>query len=277
MSSSAQMRIGQVVKLLKPEFPDITISKLRFLEDQDLVRPERTAGGYRMYTEGNIRQLRHILAMQRDEFLPLRVIKAELTRRLAGGAPSAAPVARASAAAARVSLTAAEQFISLGELCERASVTPEFVEECRAFDLVSGRRAQTGGVEFSTQEAEIVICAAELSRMGLDVRNLRQVRSAVGRQASLVEQFAAARLRSKSDDQRLAGLRGVEQLSNVLSEFIRHAFVRDVRLMTARAVGAAPLRMPSPSAMASAIMAQHGAPSPNVNSSTASTSNGASE
>lgn len=252
------MRIGQVVRLLQAEFDDVTISKLRFLEDQDLVRPERTAGGYRMYTEENVRQLRHILAMQRDEFLPLRVIRDELHRRLAGGSPTE-PVARASAAAARVSLTAAEQYVSAAEVCERAGVGPEFLEECRTFDLVTGRRVQGGTVEFSSQEAEIVVCAAELSRLGLDVRNLRQVRSAVGRQAALVEQYAAARLRTKSDDQRTASLRSVEQVSQALGEFIRHAFVRDVRLMTARAVGAAPLKMPSPGAMASAIRAQQGA------------------
>lgn len=244
--SKPQLRIGQVCDLLKAEFPDISISKLRFLEEQELVTPERTAGGYRMYTEQHVRELRHILQMQRDQFLPLRVIREELQRRMAAGSDPVGTVSAAArragslAGSGRVSLAAPEEYTSLRELCDRAQVTPQFVEECRGYDLVSGVRGEDGDPLFSAEEAAIVRAASQMARLGIDVRNLRQVRSAVGRNAALVEQFAAARLRAKNADDRAAALRSVEQLTELLSDFMRSAIVRDVRTMTARAGEGAP-------------------------------------
>src|SRR5437773_6609453 len=82
------MTIGAVCKALAQEFPDISISKIRYLEDQKLLAPRRTPGGYRLYTQGDLARLRTILRMQRDEFLPLRVIRQELA---AGRSPDATP------------------------------------------------------------------------------------------------------------------------------------------------------------------------------------------
>ncbi len=234
MGSSDQIRIGKVVQMLKDEFSDVSISKLRFLEDQGLVRPERTPGGYRMYTKQHVEELRAVLRMQRDEFLPLRVIRDELHRRLSGNTP----VAGSRPAAAKVSLTSPEEFVAMAELCRRAQVTPEFVRECREADLVSGMQDADGVWSYSLHECGIVQAAGQMRRLGIDVRHLRQIRAATGHVAGLVEQYAAARLRARNTEQREMAVRAVESLTQSLSDFMRLAFVRDVRSMTSRVVSA---------------------------------------
>jgi DNA-binding transcriptional MerR regulator len=233
MGSSEQIRIGKVVEMLKDEFADVSISKLRFLEDQGLVQPLRTPGGYRMYTPNHVEELRAVLRMQRDEFLPLRVIKDELHRRLSGTGPGAGAVR-----ASKVSLTAPEEFVSLVDLCRRAQVTPEFVNECREADLVNGVQQTGGSWAFSLHECGIVQSAGQMRRLGIDVRHLRQVRVATGHVAGLVEQYAAARLRVRNVEQREQAVKAVESLTQSLTDFMRLACVRDVRSMTSRVVAA---------------------------------------
>jgi len=252
------LRIGQVCNELRAEFDDISISKLRFLEEQGLVQPERTPGGYRMYSEQNMEALRHILRMQRDEFLPLKVIRDELQRRLDGGAGTTAggsalrrpgvSAAPGAGAVPRVSLSAPDELVALPQLVQRAQVTAEFVEECRQADLVTGRQTNDGQMAFSLHECGIVQTAAMMERLGVDLRHLRQVRSSIGRQAALVEQYGAARLRNPNPEQREVALRSVEALTQALSDFMRLAFVRDVRLMTARQAAAGSPGRPEPTA-----------------------------
>ncbi len=239
MGNREHIRIGKVVDMLKEEFSDVSISKLRFLEDQGLVRPERTPGGYRMYTPQHVEELRAVLRMQRDEFLPLRVIRDELHRRLSGNNGSAG----SRVANTKVSLTAPESFVALTELCHRAQVTPEFVAECREADLVSGTHSPEEGWAYSLHECGIVQAAGQMRRLGVDVRHLRQIRAATGHVAGLVEQYAAARLRARNTEQREMAVRAVESLTQSLSDFMRLAFVRDVRSMTSRVVPTAAMSM----------------------------------
>src|SRR2546426_330054 len=107
------LTIGAVCRRLQEEFPDVSISKIRYLEDQGLLAPQRTQGGYRLFSEEDVERLETILRLQRDEFLPLRVIREELS------SPSAAKTAKR-----RRGLSAAEAELDVGELCERAGVTP---------------------------------------------------------------------------------------------------------------------------------------------------------
>ena len=137
----------------------------------------------------------------------------------------------------RVSLTTPDDLVPLEMLLARTQVTAEFVEECRQNDLVQGRPTEDGGVAFSLHECGIIQAAGQMQRLGVDLRHLRQVRSAVGRQAALVEQFAAARLRVPNPEQREVGIRTVEALTQSMSDFMRLAFVRDVRAMTSRVTG----------------------------------------
>jgi len=262
-TTETRYRIGQVCDLLREDFPDISISKLRFLQDKGIVEPARTASGYRMYSERDVEALRVALHMQRDQFMPLRVIREELGRMLANGGPrpgaaaaaagsgasaaasadaaSAAPrrVAGSQPAAGAVRLGVEEQLVSAEAVARSAGVTHEFLEECRAADIVTGRRDSDGTTRYTQDEAGLIAMAGTLHTLGLDVRHLRQASSAMSRQGAIVEQYASAILRAPGDEARERGLRTVEDLTTQLAEFLRIAFVRDVKLMTARATGGA--------------------------------------
>src|SRR5205809_5973612 len=112
------LTIGAVCDRLKPTFPDVSISKIRYLEGEGLLAPQRTQGGYRLFSEEDVERLETILRLQRDEFLPLRVIREELS------SPGAAKTAKR-----RRGLSAAEAELDVGELCERAGVTPALAKE----------------------------------------------------------------------------------------------------------------------------------------------------
>ena len=131
------MTIGAVTKALKQEFPDISISKIRYLEDQKLLAPRRTPGGYRLYSQSDVARLRTILRLQRDEFLPLRVIRQELAsgprRGGRGGRARAGAVARAAAArGARASRSATRGvWYSLEDVLEETRADPALVKRAR--------------------------------------------------------------------------------------------------------------------------------------------------
>ncbi|MEO6867418.1 MAG: MerR family transcriptional regulator [Gaiellales bacterium] len=243
LNDETRYRIGQVCDLLREEFPDITISKLRFLQDKGIVEPARTPGGYRMYSQADIKALRIALHMQRDQFMPLRVIRNELQRRLDEG-PSAAPTETLDVrpvgtmpAAGAVSLRGDEPLVSAEALVRSAGVSHEFLEACRAADIVSGRRDGDGMVLYTADEIGLVQLASALDTLGLDLRHLRQAATAMVRQGAIVEQYAAGILRVPSVEKRERGLQTVENLTSQLAEFMRIAFVRDVKQMTARATG----------------------------------------
>src|SRR5437667_3822438 len=117
------LRIGEVVRRLGDEFPDISISKIRYLEDEGLLAPRRTQGGYRLFSEDDLERLQKILRLQRDEFLPLRVIKDELD----------APGSKDRKRKRPVALGTEEEAITLDELCERAGVSRELAKELEDF------------------------------------------------------------------------------------------------------------------------------------------------
>src|SRR5204862_6704623 len=123
------LTIGSVCRRLKPEFPDISISKIRYLEDQGLLAPRRTRGGYRLFGEDDVERLQTILRLQRDEFLPLRVIRQEL----------ASPALKERKRRKPSALGARDDDIELSELCERAGVTPDLAKELEDFGLLEGR------------------------------------------------------------------------------------------------------------------------------------------
>lgn len=250
-TSDKPLRIGQVCDLLRPEFPDISISKLRFLQDKGIVEPARTPGGYRVYTAADVEALRAALQMQRDEFMPLRVIREELRRRLDQGAVTTGePSARRTLnvrpvgtlpAAGEIRLDATDEQLVSGEAVVRAAgVTHEFLEECRSADIVTGRRDADGSIRYTQDEVGLVSLAGALAKLGLDVRHLRQAASGMARQGAIVEQYAATMLRMPGVEQREHALRTVEQLTGQLVEFMRIAFVRDVKLMTERTTGSVP-------------------------------------
>ncbi|MFZ1881185.1 MAG: MerR family transcriptional regulator, partial [Gaiellaceae bacterium] len=188
------LRIGEVVRRLSEEFPDISISKIRYLEDEGLVTPSRTQGGYRLFSAEDVDRLEVILRLQRDEFLPLRVIRDELD----------APGAKERKRRRPTALGATEEEIDLAELCSRAGINRELAKELDDFGLISSRG--TGADKrYPESDADVAATCAQLARYGVDPRHLRTFRTAAGRQASLLEQLVAASLRARSPERRSQG------------------------------------------------------------------------
>jgi len=216
--------IGAVCETLRDEFPDISVSKIRYLEDQGLVAPKRTRGGYRLFSEGDVERLATILRLQRDEFLPLRVIREELQGPGAGAERTRRRI---------VGVTETEDEIDLAELCERASVSPEFVSQLEEFGVLASR-VDGGQHLYGESEADIAAACARLARFGIDARHLRTFRTAAGREATLVEQLVAPGLRSRNADRRRAALEDLEALVRVAQELSHLLFLRDLRAVVER-------------------------------------------
>src|SRR6266511_5863809 len=201
------LTIGAVCRRLQEEFPDISISKIRYLEDQGLLAPRRTQGGYRLFSEEDVERLETILRLQRDEFLPLRVIRQEL----------ASPVARDRKRRRAVGLTGEEDELDLGELCERAGIDARLARELEEFGLLSPR-TQAGEKRFSELDADVALACGRLARFGIAPRHLRGFRTAADREAGLIEQVVGPALRARNPERRRAGLEDLEALSELAAE-----------------------------------------------------------
>src|SRR5215470_17962921 len=199
------LTIGTVCSSLKDEFPDVSISKIRYLEDQGLLAPRRTQGGYRLFSEDDVERLETILRLQRDEFLPLRVIRQEL----------ASPAARERKR--RRALDAEEAELDLDEVCERAGIDARLARELEDFGLLSPR-AEGGQKRYSELEADIAAACGRLARYGIAPRHLRSFRTAADREAGLVEQIVGPALRSRNPERRRAGTEDLEALAGLTAE-----------------------------------------------------------
>ncbi len=209
--------IGAVCERLRAEFPDISISKIRYLEDQGLLSPRRTRGGYRLFSEGDVERLETILRLQRDEFLPLRVIRDSLDVRGAAPSKRRAPALRDPGGE-----------LDLPALCQRAAITPDFARRLEEYDLVTPR-IEAGERIYRESDVEIAAACGRLARHGLDARHLRAFRTAAGRQSALLEQLVASGLRSRDLERRRAALDDLEALAGVATELAQHLLVRDLR------------------------------------------------
>ena len=180
-SPRGSMAIGQVLDALSPEFPDISPSKIRFLESEGLIQPLRSSSGYRRFTTADITRLRFILTAQRDEYLPLRVIKERLDALdgtdggAAAGGPGAVPP---------VSMTRSE-------LLAAAGAAEDLLSELEDYGLV--RRARSYG----DRALSVLRSAVRLASYGIQPRHLRVVKAAADREAALVEQAVAPLTRQK--------------------------------------------------------------------------------
>jgi DNA-binding transcriptional MerR regulator len=215
---SSRLTIGTVCKSLQEEFPDISISKIRFLEDQRLITPRRTPGGYRLYGEEDVDQLRAILRMQRDEFLPLRVI-----RQVIAQGRSAAGTGRRPRLVGGV-----DNRLTFDQLLAAADADPAFVRELEEFQLIE-RHASESGSPYTRTDVEIVIICQRLARYGVAARHLKAFRSAVEREAGLLEQIMTPALRSHNPERREAGLQELEALAELTSQLAHLLLVRDLR------------------------------------------------
>ncbi len=222
------LTIGAVCKILQGEFDDVSISKIRYLEDQKLLSPRRTSGGYRLYSQSDVERLRTILRLQRDEFLPLRVIRQELAagndisigdgdKRGAGGA-----VRRA------ILVDTSRAYLTLDEVIEETGAREELIAELENFGIVQPEKRE-GKTVYDETDREIVRAANELSRVGVGARNLRVFRSSADREAQLLEALLGPSLRSRNPERRKEALQSLESLAATVSHLKHLLLVRDLR------------------------------------------------
>jgi DNA-binding transcriptional MerR regulator len=228
------LTIGAVCKQLSQEFPDISISKIRYLEDQKLLSPRRTAGGYRLYAQTDVSRLRTILRLQRDEFLPLRVIRQELAAGRSEdeppGAPAPAQEARPGAALRRLTFSLRDHgaLYSLSDVVEETGAEPRLVTELEDYGIVRGE-VRSGTRYYDETEREIVRAVTELSRYGVAGRNLRVFKTSAEREAALLQQILAPSLRSRNPERRKEAMEALENLAAVASHLKHLLLVRDLR------------------------------------------------
>jgi DNA-binding transcriptional MerR regulator len=188
------MSIGSVLDLLRPDFPDVTISKIRFLESEGLISPERTPSGYRRFSVADCERLRFVLAAQRDQYLPLKVIKEQLDAMDNGAEPPRAGAVRGPRRLGAVpGQISADDFgagrqvrIPRAELIERAGIVDDFLKELiRAGLVVPGAAGY-----FDDDALAVAQTAKAICDLGLEVRHLRAFKLAADREASLVAAIA---------------------------------------------------------------------------------------
>jgi DNA-binding transcriptional MerR regulator len=229
-ATTRSMTIGAVCKALSPEFPDISISKIRYLEDQRLLAPQRSAGGYRKYSAEDVLRLRTILRLQRDEFLPLRVIRQELANGRAGATemPSADQADVRRRWRPQVGVSQAPAYFSLADVLEDTQADASLVRELEEYGVIKGE-ARDGTRYYDETEREIVRAVRELARYGVGGRNLRVFRSSVDRESNLLQQILAPALRSRNPERRKEALEALENLATVSTHLKHLLLVRDLR------------------------------------------------
>jgi DNA-binding transcriptional MerR regulator len=223
------LTIGAVCKILQSEFDDVSISKIRYLEDQKLLSPRRTSGGYRLYSQSDVERLRTILRLQRDEFLPLRVIRQELAAGndmvLSDGGdrkPASGAVRRA------ILVDTSRTYLSLEEIVEETGAREELISELENYGIVQPEKRE-GRTVYDETDREIIRAANELSRVGVGARNLRVFRSSADREAQLLEALLGPSLRSRNPERRKEALQSLESLAATVSHLKHLLLVRDLR------------------------------------------------
>ncbi len=209
MPEQSFMSIGEVLARLRGDFPDITISKIRFLESEGLIEPERSASGYRKFSPTDVERLRYVLTAQRDQYLPLRVIRENLATMAAGGVPTPPPAAAAPARGSAVgepppgpelfaAASAAEPRVSRQRLLADAGITAAQLEALETYGLVRAR----GGDTFDADALAIARTVGEMSAYGLEPRHLRSFKAAADREVGLIEQLVLPLLRQRNPQAR---------------------------------------------------------------------------
>jgi DNA-binding transcriptional MerR regulator len=224
-ATGARMNIGEVLDQLRTDFPGVTIPKIRFLEDKGLIKPERTPAGYRKFTHDDVGRLRYILTMQRDHYLPLKVIGEHLAAIDRGLEPP--PIESVVPTVPKVSLApdglpSAESFrrrdyvrLSRKELLKIAEVDEDLLEQLEQFGLIVARQ---GTGHFDTDALVIAQTARELADFGFEPRHLRAFKTAADREVGLVEQVVAPQKRGRDT---AAKARAEETVSEIAALSVR--------------------------------------------------------
>jgi DNA-binding transcriptional MerR regulator len=219
------MNIGEVLDLLRPDYPGITIPKIRFLEDKGLIKPDRTPSGYRKFAVQDVERLRYVLRMQRDHYLPLKVIGEHLDAIDRGLEPP--PIDAVVPTVPKVSLTAdglpsPESFrrtdqlrLSRRELVKIAEISDDLLDQLEQYGLITPR-AGTG--HYDTDCLVIARTARELADFGFEPRHLRAFKTAADREVGMVEQVVAPHKRGRDA---AAKARAEEAVSEIAALSVR--------------------------------------------------------
>lgn len=199
------LSIGAVLTQLRPEFPDITVSKIRFLESEGLVRPDRTPSGYRQFAPADVQRLRFVLAAQRDHYLPLKVIKEQLEAMDRGVRPSGPGPRPPRALAVVAGLPTAVDFaaepevrMTREEFLADTGITAEALGELERYGLV-----RPGAAGFYDADTAVVARTAKaMTAFGIEPRHLRAFRASADREVGLLEQIVAPVARQRDEDAR---------------------------------------------------------------------------
>jgi len=244
------MSIGEVLGVLQPDFPDVTVSKIRFLESEGLIDPERTASGYRKFYQRDLDRLRFILTLQRDSYLPLKVIRERLAEFDAGlltnasapaGNGSASPEPGAAPAPASVETAAraprpevdvdedlAESVSALhlseNDLAAAAGLEPNQVAMLREFGVICAH-GMNGDSYYDQDDLIVGRIARDFLQFGVEPRHLKMFRHFAEREAALFEQIVLPALRNRSPETRKHATQSLSELAR-LSKKLRHAFLR---------------------------------------------------
>ncbi len=215
--SGVSRSIGQVLASLKDDFPDISISKIRFLESEGLITPERAPSGYRRYGEHDLERLRYVLAVQRDHYLPLKVIKEHLAAMDSGTTPPTVPALDPGGAAADAGSPTGEPRptpatppaapkpplrMTRADLLEASGLTDAALTELERTQIVQSRR---GSLHYGRDALTLAIAARRMAEYGIDGRHLRAFKMSADREVGLVEQAIAPHLRRAGGNRDVQG------------------------------------------------------------------------
>ena len=220
-SEEKPLTIGAVCKELKPEFNDVSISKIRYLEEQKLLNPLRTQGGYRLYRREDIERLRTILQLQRDEFLPLKVIRQEIE----GSGTVARSRERKARRSMRSEVAVDARRVDRSELLRETGLDDVAFAELQSYGIFT---SDEDGL-YGESEVEIVKICQRMAEFGLGPRHVRQLYTGVQRVAGLLDQVLAPALRSRNAERREQGLDELAQLAGLSAELTERLLVRDVK------------------------------------------------
>jgi DNA-binding transcriptional MerR regulator len=242
------MSIGEVLGVLQPDFSDVTVSKIRFLESEGLIDPERTASGYRKFYQRDLDRLRFILTLQRDSYLPLKVIRERLAEFDAGlvpatsaggngsataGAAPSSPVStetagRAPRAEVEVDEDLAEASVGLhlneSDLAAAVGLEPGQVAMLREFGVIC-THGMNGDTYYDQDDLLVGKIARDFLQYGVEPRHLKMFRHFAEREAALFEQIVLPALRNRSPETRKQATQSLSELAR-LSKKLRHAFLR---------------------------------------------------
>lgn len=241
MIGSGLLSIGEVLGELKGDFPDVTVSKIRFLEAEGLIAPDRTASGYRKFSARDVERLRFILTLQRDSYLPLRIIRqrlAEFDGRTP--APAAAPAPIAAPGVHEIDVTtprstpqfdedlltqpAAQMHLTETDLAESTGLDPRQVRELREFGVLCEHSLNGVGSYYDEHDLAVGRIARDFLRYGVEARHLRMFRHFAEREAGLLEQVVPA-VRHRSAEARRQAEKSLSELVH-LGRRLRHEYLR---------------------------------------------------